>query len=288
MTPFQPQTSGASKVCILTGLLLVLLLVSGCQPGLSSSLPSSEATAQADQVNLVATRMARTAGAFQGERVALETQAARSHKDLLVEAALWPVYIDDSFQDNTFGWPVGEDLGGLADVAIQIEQGAFLWSAQAYNNFIYWAHPEMDYLENFYLLVEVAQVSGPPEASFGFVFRLGEEAYYIFGIDSLGRYDLYRFRLGEWEFILAGEQPQNILPSGINRLEIVARGSTFSFYINGEYLDEVDDPSLATGAVGLMIGLSEAGDSAQFSFTRFMLLSPDTRLEPSPTAIPNP
>ena len=65
-----------------------------------------------------------------------------------------------------------------------------------------------------------------------------------------------------------------IQPGQMNRLSVVAEGTSFYFYINNQYVDDYTDSKLSSGKVALVIGLNDEGDSATFEFDNFDVRGP--------------
>jgi hypothetical protein len=123
---------------------------------------------------------------------------------------------------------------------------------------------------NFSLEVDVTINTSSSEFH-GLMFRVqdNEKEFYNFRITPDGQFvfeswseleDLLLFGPQESEFIVTGQ-------GKTNRLKVIAVGSNFELYINGNKVSTVNDETYATGKIGLMScacnGSSEA--SATFS-----------------------
>ena len=108
----------------------------------------------------------------------------------------------------------------------------------------------------------------------GVVFRASADQshYYLFDVDASGGggYTFYRFD-GQWQVLAAG-QTASFLP-GLrqhNVLTVMAKGNTFSFFINGKAIGKaVTDGSkfaLSRGEIGLCVeeSSSEVGFSHMY------------------------
>jgi len=128
-----------------------------------------------------------------------------------------------------------------------------------------------DYYEGFlisWMTIEDAYVeitattgsacNGPDR--YGILLRAGEEeenwASYMFGVTCDGKYSLRYWDGNTFDPIL-GWSPSTVLKAGANqtnRIGIKADGSAFFFYINGDLIGSITDPTVDEGLVGLFIG----------------------------------
>ena len=53
-----------------------------------------------------------------------------------------------------------------------------------------------------------------------------------------------------------------------------SEGTHFIFFINDQFVAELDDPRLSAGTAGLAIELANAGDEAVVEFDNFQLRAP--------------
>jgi hypothetical protein len=125
------------------------------------------------------------------------------------------------------------------------------------------------------LTVEMTLFSGH---SGGVFFRLGANLLgnydgYLFEIDSQGRYKISR------------EQGTSITPlrdwgSGVslragyhvtNRLQVLARGSTFQFYANGQYLATVQNSYFRGGGIGFLATSVSGGSDAEVVYSNLQV-----------------
>jgi hypothetical protein len=69
--------------------------------------------------------------------------------------------------------------------------------------------------------------------------------------------------------LIAPIRTSDILPGEVNQLAVRGEGALFEFFINDEFVAEVEDSEFRSGIVGLVIGLPDAGDTAVFEFDNF-------------------
>jgi hypothetical protein len=89
-----------------------------------------------------------------------------------------------------------------------------------------------------------------------------------------GYYEFVGVLEGNWTTLVDWTKTAAIQSGAVNRLEIVAQGSRFTLYINGEYVDEFSDDRLTSGKPALVVGLKEAGDTSVVEFDNFELHAP--------------
>ncbi|HRF96083.1 MAG TPA: DUF1080 domain-containing protein, partial [Aggregatilineales bacterium] len=96
-------------------------------------------------------------------------------------------------------------------------------------------------------------------SGYGIIFRYyDEDNYNVFAVDGLGRYSIWVRYDGEWEELRDEDEdwtPDDaILPIGqMNTLEIEVSEDTFTGYVNGKEIIEVEDDSLDDGGIGIYV-----------------------------------
>lgn len=231
-------------------------------------LNAPTATAVAALVQQRATDIARGHEAtlvFQNGYAQATADARQAHVD---EAANeWPVALIDPFTDNTIGWSLGVNDDDLTLIEWSLDNGRFLWQAECRQGFVWWQSVDSASYANFYMAVDVQQISGASSGSVGVVYRLTEEGeYYLFIIQNDGFFSVYQSTSEGW-YALISRTPSSAIHLGeVNRLVVLAEDTHFDFLINGEWVAEVVDSDLSVGEVGLAIGLDNTGDVGEFIF----------------------
>ena len=254
--------------------LLGTLILMGCSSIVSSD-EMSAATSQANRVISLATQMGYQARSTleAGSKSATATVQAREIS--LAEARLWPVVIEDGFDEANDDWAVGEEEDeALGSIAWSIEQGGYRWSAEAKTGFVWWVATESE-VSDFYLAVDARQMTNPEVGEYGVIFRrTDEEHYYLFEVSDLGYYALFYYSPGTWESLIDWTTHPAISAGAPNRLAVHASGAQFNLYINGVFVTGYQDDRQPSGSVGLLIGLSNAGESSAWEFDNFELRAP--------------
>lgn len=108
--------------------------------------------------------------------------------------------------------------------------------------------------QDFAVDVDASQVGGPDDNSFGLIVRYQDERhFYRFEISSDGYYGIHARAGLEWIPIVNwSESP--VINRGLanNHLRVECLGSSFSFYVNGQLLEQITDERYAEGDVGLV------------------------------------
>ncbi|HSH01726.1 MAG TPA: family 16 glycoside hydrolase [Anaerolineae bacterium] len=119
--------------------------------------------------------------------------------------------------------------------------------------------------DDFILDVDVMQLSGSLESSYGVLFRVQDTRhFYRFSITSKGFYVVERHtELAGWERLTGGWESNPNINRGLrvlNKLRIAATGNLMLFSVNGKLLTQIDDPSFNEGQIALSAGTFAEGD----------------------------
>jgi len=118
-------------------------------------------------------------------------------------------------------------------------------------------------LDDFYLESTVLSPNCSGWDQFGMIFRapdsIGAEKVYLFGITCNGRYSLRRWDGNTMDVIINWTQNSNIQTgaNNVNRLGVMAQGSSLGLYINGHLVDEAVDDAYLSGQFGVFVGGQE-------------------------------
>jgi serine/threonine-protein kinase len=263
-----------------------LLVVSGVlfrrsQRAAQEAMASATASAKQAAVAAEATRAANeaaTATAQAEATAAAYAQATATAEALLYgplwEASGWPVVLSDDFSAEANDWYLGDYEDELVIGSRSISGGVYRWEAEALDDFVWWSIPDTDSVSDLYVAVDAQLIDGVSNAQYGLVFRrTAGKDYYLILVSDNGYYEFVKV-VDEWTPLTEWTETTAVQPGGVNRLEVVAKGSQFTFYINGEYVAEFSDDELDSGKPALVVGLSEAGDSSVVEFDDFELRAP--------------
>ncbi len=187
----------------------------------------------------------------------------------------WPVVLTDTFDDNSNSWFEGQHSDDYLNANVSITDGQYLVDITA-NKGVFWAlNPIVRNLSDFYLTVDVEVKTGPASSDQGLSFRIASDNKYYFAIAAEDQtYSFQVLKNGSWSTLINWTDSSQIKTSGANTVAVLAKGTSFTFFINGEQVDQFDDSTLKSGKVGVGLSLSTAGDKAQIAFDNFEVSAP--------------
>jgi hypothetical protein len=186
----------------------------------------------------------------------------------------WPVVFSDSFNDNSNGWDTGKSSDEYASVDISITGGKYLFTVIDKKSVFAWYNSFLGNLGDCYVSVDVRKIAGTTAADYGLVFRAGAD-YYAFTINAdTKQYDVYEYADYEWTPIIRFTRSEVIDPKGVNRLALLAQGSAFTLFINGEEIRTFEDKTLISGTAGVAFEMGRTGDLLKLEFDNFEIRAP--------------
>jgi hypothetical protein len=264
----------ACGAVVLVGGVLVQQSQRAAREAVASATASARQTAVAQEEATRAAAEAAVTATAQAQVQATATAEARLYLPLR-EASGWPVVLADDFSTEGNGWSVGDYDDTLVDGSRSIDGGIYRWEAEAFDDFVWWSIPDIDEVSDSYLAVDARLVDGVSNAQYGLIFRRGESKdYYLVLVSDNGYYEFVKVVDSDWTLLVDWTETAAVRSGEVNRLEVVAQGSQFTFYINDEYVGEFSDELLTSGQSALVVGLSKAGDSSVVEFDNFELRAP--------------
>jgi hypothetical protein len=205
-------------------------------------------------------------------------QGGAAYNDLLSAAQSWPLVFSDDFERNTHSWPTGDSSSSRVTLTRTIAGGKYVWDARAKTGVSSWVFPEMQTVTDFYLAVDAQQTSGAPTGEYGLIFRLSGSGdlhqYYLFEATKNFQFGIYKYDKVKWSTMYQRAPSSTLQANQPNRLQVIASGSYFVFYINGKYVARFKDATLTSGKIGLMIGLTNPNDVGTWEFDNLELRAP--------------
>lgn len=133
---------------------------------------------------------------------------------------------------------------------------------------------------NFALEVDTWQRSGPPDSSYGILFRMQDgQQFYRFDITGSGLFMVERYDTdGRMTRLVPDWMPTSAINQGLNvanRLKILASDSSLAFYANDVLLVQVNDSTYAGGSIALDAG-TFGGGNLQVSFDNLSITTSDS------------
>jgi hypothetical protein len=178
----------------------------------------------------------------------------------------------DNFDKAAGVWNTGNYNDNYAKDVRKIAGGKYLWSVTTKQGVVMWStlkgHPLPD---KFYLAVDVKR-QGSAFARSGLVFRQGLGTFYNFTInDSHQSFGVDLLLSTGWITIIPNANNISIRKDASNRLAVLADGSRYILFINGQYVGCFIDDRLKQGDSGLSLEISYEKESADFEFDNFEL-----------------
>lgn len=114
-------------------------------------------------------------------------------------------------------------------------------------------------LDDAYYEVNTRYVSGASDYGYGLVLRgdRGMNHGYLFSLTADGSFRIAKDVTDTVVSLVRWTDDPVIQSKGVNRLGVLARGSSFEFFINGKSVARVSDASLTKGYLGLYVGTAE-------------------------------
>ena len=213
-----------------------------------------------------------------GNATSVATATARPTRTPAAEATEEPIppteepstgglaFLEDDFSTTDEAWPDQETAS---------KSGKYAYIEDAYQIHVYvneriiWTSTNETY-SDVDAQIDVKMVSGDPTNAAGLVLREqidgdASGSLYVYQIDGQGNIAFRRYdkqteewtNLVDWKF-------SSVANDGIgatNRLRVVAVGSNFTFYLNGEKVATYNDDTYANGAVGFGASTFDNGDT---------------------------
>ena len=268
-------------------ILFTVYFLAACQ---TTTVGPATATARSQRAIVQATDIARQ----MRETTLLDekqaTATAQERLDRLAQLSTWPVVLTDSFDDNVNAWVVGQQTGEYADIDFAIANGVYHWEATPHQGFVWWSHPTIPSVTDFYFTADIRQINGPANSYVGLVLRVDENGnYYLFSLRNTGEYSFDEYYNGEWLSLIRWTTSPAIRVDNTNHVEVTADGRRFSFFVNGQWVVDFEDQAIPSGYCGVAGGMDEVGESATWEFDNFEVRAISTEEEnhtPEATARP--
>jgi hypothetical protein len=164
------------------------------------------------------------------------------------------LFSEDFTAGEANGWQTESD--DLGYTAVVNEQMVIELNAP---NVLQYVTLEEPLFDDFTLEVDVTQLAGPTEGSYGVLFRMaGPGQFYRFDLTGNGLYIIERRNGdGTWARLVDDWIPSPAIHQGLNatnRLRVSAVGSSLFFYINDQLVQQLIDQTHLSGQLALDAG----------------------------------
>jgi serine/threonine protein kinase len=241
----------------------------GAQSPTGQPSPDLTQTAQASAGATATANAQATASAIAGATATANAQASATVGPIQTATAGQPAYQDALNNPNN---PATQNAGWDQDSQCTFASDGYHMTQPASIPYFKGCREQNNDYGNLALSVDVNIFSGH---SGGVFFRLstnfiGNYDGYLFEIDSQGHYKISREQgtsitaLKDWGLSPALHTGYHVT----NLLQLIARGNTFMFYINGKYLTEVqNDYYSQPGEVGFLATSTAGGSDAEVVYS---------------------
>lgn len=158
----------------------------------------------------------------------------------------------DDFSDPFFPLPVRADseselsyMGDLYQVRIK-RAGAMAWATLS--------QPDL----GAYRIEADLRLAAQPEYAWGYGGLIAryqnDDNFYLFVVDSEGNYQIQLKQEGAWRTVRAWSQSVTLTEGSHRRISVVDDGAVLHLVLDGIVVDEVREPRLPGGDVGLAVG----------------------------------
>lgn len=180
------------------------------------------------------------------------------------------LYYDD-FSDPISGWLENSGTEGETTYS----EGRYQITVNSVN-YDLWSNPKKNFTDTK-TEVDTVKQAGPEGNRFGLQCRYTDaDNYYFAVISSDGYYGIGKVVGGEQTFIpMNGMQVTDKIYAGsaVNHIRFDCVGTRLTLYVNGDYVDAVDDSDLKAGDVGMLAGTFEE-KGTQIQFDNFVVFKP--------------
>ena len=194
------------------------------------------------------------------------------------KSAQWTTVLYDNFSSNDNNWVVGNQASEyFAKLNRNITDGRYRWEAETGKPNSISPSWLMGYpVSDFHFIVNCKHISGSKMGSgWGLIFRIQDnQNHYSFRMADSQSFAVSVQKEGQWSNLVDWTRTGAIKPNGVNLLEVLARGTHFTFTINGQVVSEVDDDHFSQGLVGLAIEGYTLGEKIIFDFIDVTLREP--------------
>jgi tetratricopeptide (TPR) repeat protein len=187
----------------------------------------------------------------------------------------WNIVFEDSFDSNNHNWG-GNNEEEFFQITRSFDEGVYVWDIETIQSSHIFADTyDLPEVSDFSITIDVKQSSGPTNTPHGIIFRFKSvgEGFYYFVITKVGLFSIGYFDSINWLPILDWEQNSAIRANDENKLVVIAEGSEFRFFVNGQQVAVLSDERLASGSFVLM-AFVDAQKSVRLEFDNLKLQTP--------------
>lgn len=173
------------------------------------------------------------------------------------------VFFQDDFSANKAGW-----LEGITKERWFFQDGSYHLSLTKPRWMIEATAASDMLFRDLVVEVDATLLEAPKGSTYGLQFRQSGGDCYWFGVSSEGEYRFRAYIKGKWANIIPWSPSAAVQAGGRpNKLQVVARGNSFAFFINGVQVGAAQDDSLREGTIAVFVGANDEGQQAHAAFS---------------------
>jgi hypothetical protein len=186
----------------------------------------------------------------------------------------WRTVLKERFDSNkNYLWYTFDTDDELAKTIVEVKDGAYIWELTAHDEFFEWVGSRVRTVSSFHLSVDAHMTIGE-NGEYGVIFRENDKDFYVFRMVDAQFFGVSKNIDDEWTTILDLTESGAIKPYQVNRISIMGQRTHFYFFINDQFVAEVEDDSIPYGGIGFYVSLCEKGDKAVIEFDNVIMLAP--------------
>jgi len=190
----------------------------------------------------------------------------------------WPVQLCEDF-NSPGDWYVADSDSEYGIIKEQVIDGVYRWQINATKGVINYELPPIDQksFRDFFLAASLRMVNGSEENDYSLIFRTNDQnsrlLSYVFKVNPTYQNFSIQVRTETDTSVLQDWTTSEYIHTGDswNQLMVLATGSNFAFFINGNTVATITENTYSEGNVGIAANVYNAGDNGLFEFDNILL-----------------
>lgn len=184
------------------------------------------------------------------------------------------VFFEETFDSDEAGWETGQVEDDYSVNEAVIEDGRYQVTVEAIQTAYVEKFLVGQDFSDFSLMMEATPADSAEHYSYGVSFRVNEDGHgYTFEIGNDGLYSVSVYD-GEWQTLVDWTQTKAIEVGQTNIIGVIAQGDNLEFYVNGNMLTSLEDDTVSTGQVAVVVDIFEEEQSATVEFDNLLIGDP--------------
>lgn len=189
------------------------------------------------------------------------------------------VLYQDSFSDESSGWPVNTDSDGITGY----DQGSYRIRVDSVGKdktgLDIWAHPNQDFPGDVRVEVDATKIAGPEDNDMGVLCRYSKKNdtynFYYFLITNDGYIGIAKMKDSVTQMLSSEKMVQSdaVKKTSTNHIRADCIGNQLSLYVNGQQVATATDADFTGGDVGLIAGTFTT-PGVDIHFNNFVVTKP--------------